>query len=87
MLWGDFADSWLTGSNAKIIATETQKNTVYKLAQDSGSEFRFHFLLCLSKSCRNLFRSRQSGRVWQVHRCPLPEDIQLGFEGEFEQCS
>lgn len=44
MLWGDFADSWLTGSNAKIIATETQKNTVYKLAQDSGSEFSVSFL-------------------------------------------
>ena len=37
MLWGDFSDSWITGSNAKIIATETQKNTVYKLAQDSGA--------------------------------------------------
>jgi urate oxidase len=36
MLWGDFAESWTTGSNTKIIATETQKNTIYKLAQDSG---------------------------------------------------
>ena len=36
LLWGDFADSWITGSNAKIIATETQKNTIYKLAQESG---------------------------------------------------
>jgi len=33
LLYGDFADSWTTGSNAKIIATETQKNTVYQLAR------------------------------------------------------
>eukprot|EP00287_Rhodomonas_sp_CCMP768_P018224 CAMPEP_0202821776 /NCGR_PEP_ID=MMETSP1389-20130828/10601_1 /ASSEMBLY_ACC=CAM_ASM_000865 /TAXON_ID=302021 /ORGANISM="Rhodomonas sp., Strain CCMP768" /LENGTH=304 /DNA_ID=CAMNT_0049494597 /DNA_START=45 /DNA_END=959 /DNA_ORIENTATION=- len=52
MLWGDFADSWTTGSNKKIIATETQKNTVYQLAKqhDLGSVEEFgklvasHFL-------------------------------------------
>lgn len=34
LLFGDFADSWTTGSNAKIVATETQKNTVYQLARN-----------------------------------------------------
>lgn len=33
LLFGDFAESWITGSNHKIIATETQKNTVYQLAR------------------------------------------------------
>mmetsp|Transcript_37557 Transcript_37557/g.73393 ORF Transcript_37557/g.73393 Transcript_37557/m.73393 type:complete len:289 (-) Transcript_37557:59-925(-) len=33
LLWGDFAESWTNGSNAKIVATETQKNTIYQLAK------------------------------------------------------
>jgi hypothetical protein len=33
LLYGNFADSWTTGSNKMIIATETQKNTVYQLAK------------------------------------------------------
>lgn len=52
MLWGDFAESWTTGSNKKIIATETQKNTVYQLAkqhdigsiEDFGKLIASHFL-------------------------------------------
>src|SRR5262249_18293916 len=31
-LTGDFADSYLTGDNANVIATDTMKNTVYALA-------------------------------------------------------
>jgi len=52
LLWGDFADSWTNGSNAKIIATETQKNTVYQLAkttplssiEEFGKIIAAHFL-------------------------------------------
>eukprot|EP00288_Rhodomonas_lens_P018718 CAMPEP_0177716222 /NCGR_PEP_ID=MMETSP0484_2-20121128/14402_1 /TAXON_ID=354590 /ORGANISM="Rhodomonas lens, Strain RHODO" /LENGTH=304 /DNA_ID=CAMNT_0019228253 /DNA_START=48 /DNA_END=962 /DNA_ORIENTATION=+ len=52
MLWGDFADSWTNGSNKKIVATETQKNTVYQLAkqhdlesiEDFGKLIAKHFL-------------------------------------------
>ncbi|WP_181780350.1 factor-independent urate hydroxylase [Pseudonocardia pini] len=35
-LIGDFADTHHTGSNAKVIATDTQKNTVYALARQHG---------------------------------------------------
>lgn len=35
-LTGDFADTFHTGSNASVIATDTQKNTVYALARTGG---------------------------------------------------
>lgn len=35
-LFGDFSDTFLTGSNASVIATDTQKNTVYALARTGG---------------------------------------------------
>jgi urate oxidase len=35
-LTGDFADTHLTGDNAKVIATDTQKNTIYALARQGG---------------------------------------------------
>eukprot|EP00287_Rhodomonas_sp_CCMP768_P016755 CAMPEP_0202811326 /NCGR_PEP_ID=MMETSP1389-20130828/3216_1 /ASSEMBLY_ACC=CAM_ASM_000865 /TAXON_ID=302021 /ORGANISM="Rhodomonas sp., Strain CCMP768" /LENGTH=304 /DNA_ID=CAMNT_0049482423 /DNA_START=36 /DNA_END=950 /DNA_ORIENTATION=- len=38
ILWGDFADSWTKGSNKKMVATETQKNTVYQLAKQHNLE-------------------------------------------------
>jgi len=47
-LEGDFADSYLTGDNRKIIATDSMKNTVYVLAKEN--DFRcvedFSLLLC-----------------------------------------
>ncbi|SDO51126.1 urate oxidase [Nakamurella panacisegetis] len=35
-LIGDFADTHLTGANDKVIATDTQKNTIYALARRDG---------------------------------------------------
>ena len=35
-LTGDFADTHLTGDNSEVIATDTQKNTVYALARQGG---------------------------------------------------
>ena len=35
-LSGDLADSHLTGDNSKVLATDTQKNTVYALSSDLG---------------------------------------------------
>src|ERR1700712_2988819 len=35
-LIGDFSDSHYTGANGKVIATDTQKNTVYALARKGG---------------------------------------------------
>ncbi len=43
VLEGDFADSYTTGSNTKVVATDSMKNTVYVLAKErsfaSGDEF------------------------------------------------
>ena len=33
---GDFADSYLTGNNSKIVATDSMKNTVYVLAKENN---------------------------------------------------
>ena len=35
-LRGDFADAHLAGDNAKVVATDTQKNTVYAFAKQYG---------------------------------------------------
>ena len=35
ILFGNFAEAWTTGSNKMIIATDTQKNTIYQLAKVS----------------------------------------------------
>ena len=35
-LMGDFADTHLTGDNAKVLATDTQKNTVFALSHQLG---------------------------------------------------
>jgi urate oxidase len=51
-LTGDFADSYLTGDNRQVIATDTMKNTVYALAanhpidaiEDFGVALATHFL-------------------------------------------
>ncbi len=37
-LSGDLADSHLTGSNAKVLPTDSQKNKVYALARELGSD-------------------------------------------------
>src|ERR1700729_474267 len=38
-LRGDFADAHLLGDNAKVVATDTQKNTVYAFALRLGRHF------------------------------------------------
>src|SRR3954462_6716876 len=51
-LTGDFADSYLTGDNRLIVATDTMKNTVYALAarhpmdaiEEFGQALAEHFL-------------------------------------------
>ena len=37
-LFGDFTETYVTGDNKKIIATDTQRNTVYALASDGALE-------------------------------------------------
>lgn len=45
-LQGDFAETYLTGDNSKVVATDTMKNTVYALARqhslESVEEFGLH---------------------------------------------
>jgi urate oxidase len=36
LLSGDFADSYLTGNNSNIVATDSMKNTVYVLAKENN---------------------------------------------------
>ncbi len=48
MLWGDFEASWTEGSNAKIVATDTQKNIIYGIAHshDLSSPEEFGKAVC-----------------------------------------
>ena len=48
MLWGDFDASWTEGSNAKIVATDTQKNVIFGIAQnhDLSSPEEFGKAVC-----------------------------------------
>jgi urate oxidase len=48
-LLGDFADTHLTGDNSRVIATDTQKNTVYALARQHGVGAPEEFALRLAR--------------------------------------
>ena len=47
-LEGDFADTYLTGDNAKVVATDTMKNTVQVLAQEHLGAVPERFALALA---------------------------------------
>jgi urate oxidase len=47
-LEGDFADTYLTGDNSKVVATDTMKNTVHVLAQKHLGEVIEEFALALA---------------------------------------
>src|ERR1700712_111528 len=49
-LIGDFADTHATGANDKVIATDTQKNTVYALARKGGITSIEEFALRLARN-------------------------------------
>src|SRR5664279_4700828 len=49
-LIGDFAESHLTGANDAVIATDTQKNTVYAMARTGGFGSPEEFALRLALS-------------------------------------
>ena len=48
-LLGDFTDCHATGDNSKVVATDTQKNTVYAFAREHGVGTPENFLLTLSE--------------------------------------
>jgi urate oxidase len=47
-LEGDFAESWITGDNSRIVATDTMKNTVYALAREHALSDPESFALTLA---------------------------------------
>ncbi len=49
-LIGDFADTHLTGANDAVIATDTQKNTVYAMARTGGYSSPEEFALRLARN-------------------------------------
>jgi urate oxidase len=49
-LFGDFTETHLTGSNAAVIATDTQKNTVYALARTGGITTIEEFALRMARN-------------------------------------
>jgi urate oxidase len=49
-LFGDFIETHLTGSNAAVIATDTQKNTVYALARTGGITTIEEFALRMARN-------------------------------------
>ena len=64
-LRGDFADAHLLGDNAKVVATDTQKNTVYALAQQHGVGEIEEFALRLG---RHFVDSSRGDRREDQHR-------------------
>ena len=55
-LRGDFAAAYTEGDNSRVIATDTQKNTVYALAREDGVDSPETFLLRAGRALRR--RSR-----------------------------
>ena len=49
LLEGDFTDSYTTGDNAKIVATDSMKNTVYVLAKENSFDNIETFAMQLAK--------------------------------------
>lgn len=49
LLRGDFKDTFLTGDNSSVLATDTQKNTVYAFAKSHGITTPEEFLLALGR--------------------------------------
>src|SRR4051794_12402419 len=64
-LRGDFAASHLTGDNARVVATDTQKNTVYGLAREHGVGSPEDFLLRLGRHFTSGFEWVTGGR-WEA---------------------
>lgn len=62
-----FADSFLTGDNAKVIATDTQKNTVFAFAKTHGVGSPERFLSLLAEHFTTEFEWVEGG-LWQAEQ-------------------
>ena len=61
-LRGDFSATHLTGDNSLVVATDTQKNTIYGLAREHGIGSPEDFLLLLGKHFTSSFDWVTGGR-------------------------
>lgn len=77
-LRGDYTDCYVTGDNSRVIATDTQKNTVYAFAKKYGMTSPEAFLLTLGRHF--IQRDEVDGGRWMVESYPW-ERIQVNGEG------
>lgn len=68
-LSGDFAGSHLTGDNSNIVATDTQKNTIYAFAKEEPIGEIEQFALRLARHFARDFPAVQRARV-SIEECP-----------------
>ncbi|WP_345801084.1 factor-independent urate hydroxylase [Microbacterium sp. AZCO] len=61
------AESFLTGDNSRIVATDTQKNTVFAFAKEHGIPSPEEFLLTLSRHFTREFDWIEGG-LWQAEQ-------------------
>jgi urate oxidase len=62
-LAGDLADTYLTGDNAKVLPTDSQKNTVYAFAAEHGVDQIEDFALLLARHFVDSHRPIHRARV------------------------
>ncbi len=83
MLRGDFTDCYTEGDNTRVIATDTQKNTVYAFAKEHGITTPEQFLLLLGRHFTE-YPEVDGGR-WTAESYPW-ERIQVpGSDGTLTQ--
>jgi urate oxidase len=63
LLEGGFAESYLTGDNRKIIATDSMKNTVYVLAKENKFEAIEDFAVLLCRHFRSTYSQVETATV------------------------
>jgi urate oxidase len=85
-LRGDFAATHLTGDNAAVVTTDTQKNTVYAFAREHGVEGPERFALLLGRHFLSANEQVHGARIaidrhaWDRIPVPAPEAA-AGVEG------
>ena len=78
-LRGDFSATHLTGDNALVVATDTQKNTIYGLAREHGIGSPEQFLLVLGRHFTRAFDWVTGGR-WEAERYAWQRIVAHGAE-------
>ncbi|MFI9507983.1 factor-independent urate hydroxylase [Nocardia sp. NPDC052566] len=82
-LAGDMEEVHLTGDNATILATDTQKNTVFAFAKEYGIESPERFALLLARhfvdSQPSIHHARISVEEYAWERIPVAGDRQHSF--------